>query len=291
MKRIFFVSCAALTALVLLPELVQAEGRFSLRLQGGWAYVSAGDVNPGTQAYFDWNEAFWGESYFGYRTVHNGIELGGDLIFDLTPRLGLGIGGGYMTFSRASRISLYIPDVIGPYAGLRVKPTLSAVPIRLGLYLTLPLTRTFNFHADGGPSFYFRARYRDTWRTNLVQMETDSGYVDITTLAEKNNAPIGFQGGIGFEYKLSPKLFLCLDARGRYARFRGWRGSSVLESDIRTPFSEQGILYYESVPMLSGAPRVIMVQSDPPDGPGGEPRQAVIDFSGVSLQLGFRIRL
>jgi len=277
-------------ALSVLPGPASADGKFSLRLQGGWAYLSAGDINPGTQAYFDWREAQWGASEFGYRAAHNGFELGGDIIYELTPRLGLGLGVGYLRISRASRSFLSIPDVIGPYASLDVDPTLTALPIRLGLYLTIPLNRTFNFNADAGASVYLRARYSDVWRMAYQAMDTEAGYIDITTQTEKKAAPIGFQGGIGLEYKLSRKLFLCLDARGRYARFRGLEGSSALTSDFRAPFSEHGILYYESVPMLTGSPRLIMVQNSPPDGPGGEPRQAVVDFSGVSLQAGIRIQ-
>ena len=66
---------------------------------------------------------------------------------------------------------------------------------------------------------------------------------------------------------------------------------SVFESNGEILFSERGILFYEVVPELANEPRLLMVQSDPPDGPGSEPRQAVIDFSGVSLQFGIRIRL
>jgi len=32
-----------------------------------------------------------------------------------------------------------------------------------------------------------------------------------------------------------------------------------------------------------------MVQSAPPAGPGGQPREAVVDFSGISLQAGIKI--
>jgi hypothetical protein len=40
--------------------------------------------------------------------------------------------------------------------------------------------------------------------------------------------------------------------------------------------------------IMPNSPRLIMVQSDPPDGPGGYPRQAVVDFSGVGLRAGVR---
>ena len=288
--RLIFVT---ITALCLLPGLAFADGKFSLRVQGGWAYLSAGDINPGTQACFDWYETGWDVSGGGYRAVHKGFELGGDIIFELTPRLGIGIGGGYLRISRVSRVFLNDPDpdVIGAHADFVAEPRLSAIPVRLGLYLTVPLSRKFNFHADVGASYYFGAHYSDEWRMSNWAFEIETGYINVTTRAEKKKTPIGFQGGIGLEYELLHKLFVYLDARGRYAKFRGLQGSSVLESDYVSPFSEQGILYYESVPMLTDAPRLIMVQSSPPDGPDGDPRQAVVDFSGVSLQVGIRIRL
>jgi hypothetical protein len=227
--------------------------------------------------------------------MHNGYEFGGDVIFELTPRLGVGIGGGYLQISRASGMSFYFPDIIGPGAGVGAEPRLSAIPIRAGVHLTVPMSTKFNFHAEVGASYYFKARYRDEWRYGESSMETLIGYIYTVTRAEQKKAPIGFQGGIGLEYEVLHKLFLCLDARGRYARFRGLRGMTKVEEfwlgEPMTTLSETGKLYYESVPWLLGAPRLIMVQSSPPAGPGEEPRQAVIDFSGVSLQAGIRIRL
>ena len=285
--RLVFVT---VTTLCLLPGLVFADGKFSLRLQGGRTYISGGDVHHGTKALFypgPGEVLQVGE----YRGVHWGYEFGGDIIFELTPRLGIGVGVGYMLSSHTSEVeSLDLES--GADIVVRAEPKLSAVPIRLGLYLTVPISRKFNLYADAGASYYFRARYSDEWGWGwLDYLGTQIGYIQVTTRAERKKVPLGFQGGIGFEYKLSHNLYLCLDARGRYARFRGWKGSSVLESDYEMPFSEQGTLYYESVPMLTGSPRLLMVQSAPPDGPDGEPRQAVIDFSGVSLQVGIRIRL
>jgi hypothetical protein len=291
MNRLNLKITISAIALILLPGLALAEGKISLKLQGGWAYISGGDVNHGTQAYFDLREAQWGASEGGYRAVHNSYEIGGDIIYELTPRLGLSFGAGYLRISRTSRAALSIPEVIGPYAGLIAEPTLDAVPIRLGLDFVIPLNKRLNLHTEIGASYFFRARYSDEWRMLISSMDTVVGYVDIVTRAERKRAPIGFQGGIGLEYMLSQKLSLVFDAKGRYARFTGWHGSSVLESDTETPFSEEGSLYYENVPMLAGSPRLIMVQSDPPNGPGGEPRQAAIDFSGVNLQFGIQIRL
>ena len=274
-------------ALCLIPRIGLADGKFSLRLQGGWTYISGGDLNPGTRAWFDRIGTGWVKTG-GYRAVHSGLEFGGDIVFELTPRLGLSIGAGYMRFSRLSRVGLSTAEPSLWSGGASAEPRLSAVPIRAGVYLIVPWKKRFNVFVNAGVSYYYRSRYSDEWS---VEIYPGPSYVLITTRAENKKTPIGFQGGIGLEYKLSEKLFLCLDARGRYARFRGWKGTSVLESNYEIPLSEQGILYYEVVPTVIGAPRLLMVQSSPPDGPDGEPRQAAIDFSGVSLQVGIRIRL
>jgi hypothetical protein len=296
MKRWKLRITLAATALSLLPGAAFADGKLSLRLQGGWAYTSVGDVNPGTQALFDYEKAAWPASRGGYRAVHNGYEFGGDLIFELTPRLGVGIGGGYLQISpRASRMDLYDPELFFLDGYVFAEPRLSAIPIRAGVHLTVPLSTKFNFHAEVGASYYFKARYRDEWWYSTWSWETMTSSLRISTRAEQKKAPIGFQGGIGLEYEVLHKLFVYLDARGRYARFRGLKGTSTVEEsrlgEPVTTFSETGKLYYESVPWLPGAPRLIMVQTSPPAGPGGGPRQAVVDFSGVSLQFGIRIRL
>jgi hypothetical protein len=275
-------------AAFLLPGPVFADGKLRLRLQGGWTYILGGDVNHGTKAFF--YPGVWEVSSGGYRGVHSGYEFGGDIIFALTPRLGIGIGGGYMQISRYSQMSISPEEPSLSSALIVARPRLSAIPIRAGLYLTLPWRGKFNFLADFGLSYYFRARYSDEWRS-----ETFPGpiYILITTWAENKRAPIGFHAGISLEYELGRNLWLYLGARGRYARFRGWEGTSMLDSNYEPPVSEleQGILYYEVVPTVYHTPRLLMVQESPPDGPDGEPRQAVIDFSGVSLQFGIRIRL
>ncbi len=279
---------AGLLALILIPGQTLAGSKISLKLQGGWTYISGGDVNHGTQAYFDWREDLWPASEGGYRALHHGFELGGDIIFELSRTLGIGIGSGYLEASRLSQ--MWLDEGTNFDETVQAEPKLSAIPIRLGLFLTFPLTKRVNLTANAGASYYFQARYSDDWGS---WYSPDYSYIHawITTIAEKRGISLGFDGGLGIEYKLFNKVFVCLDAKGRYARFRGLEGTSEFSSYEYDPFSIQGKLYYESVPMLPDAPRLIMVQSDPPDGPGGEPRLAVVDFSGVSLQAGIRIRL
>jgi hypothetical protein len=283
-------------ALCLIPKLAFASGKISLRLQGGWTYISGGDVNPGTQDWFYYNKVDWVTLWYrGYRAVHDGYEFGGDIIYALSSRIGISVGGGYLRISRASSMGLLtiVPSLWNGAA--RANPKLSAVPIRVGMHLTMPLSRKANFLAEGGVCYYFNARYSDELEAAEFVGEMLSSYRRITTSAEAKGVPLGLHGGLGFEYRLLPNLFLSLSALGRYAKFRTWEGSSEYELfefvEGTTTFSEQGILYYELVPDLPNPPRLIAVQSSPSMTIGPEPRKAVIDFSGVSLQFGIRIRL
>jgi len=283
-------------SLVLVQGVVLADSRISFRLTGGGTYISGGDVNPGTQDWFYYSKADWVTLWYGgYRAVHNGYEFGCDIIYALTPRLGLSIGGGYLRISRASTMGLLtiVPSLWNGPA--RAKPKLSSVPIRVGMHLTMPLSRKVNFLAEGGVCYYFNARYSDELIAAKFESDILISYKRITTSAEAKGVPLGLHGGLGFEYRLLPSLFLSLSARARYARFRSWEGSSEFEIfefvEGWTTFSEQGILYYELVPHLPDPPRLITVQGSPSMTIGPEPRKAAIDFSGVSLQFGIRIRL
>ena len=268
-----------------------ADSKLSFRLTGGGTYISGGDVNPGTKAFFD--PGTWLASSGGYRSLHSGYEIGGDIIFAFTPRLGLGIGGGYVQISRYSQMGLS-PDSPSFVHGLVSSDTkLSAIPIRAGVFLTLPLRGKFDILADLGLSYYFKSSFGNESMRLFLSDGTMYSFLVITTRAEKKGFPVGVHAGVCLEYKLGQNYSFFLGAQARYARFRGWTGRSVLLDNSDPPLSEYegGTLYYEDVPELAGAPRLLMVQESPPPGPEGEPRQAVIDFSGVSLQLGIRIRL
>ncbi len=291
LKGLKFRFALSAIALIVLPGLAFSDGKISLKLHGGWAYLAGGDVNHGIKAFFDYYEGIWPEASGGYRQLHNAYGLGGDVIFELTPHLGIGIGGWYLQISRASSMYLDDPEIATVYADVAAEPRLSAVPIRTSVHLTFPLSGKLNLHAEVGTSYYLKIRYSDEWFYSVWVMEEEATFIHIVSRAEKGKTPIGFQAGAGLEFRLSPRIFLCMDAQGQYARFRGLKGWSLLERDGEIPVSEQGILYYETVPILPNAPRLIMVQTSPPSGPGGEPRQAAIDLSGISLRFGIKIRL
>jgi hypothetical protein len=289
--------------LYVLPSIALADVHISLKLRGALGYHLASGLNNGTKDFL-----LWGRTYFtppseggvklDYRALHAGYEWGGDIIFELSPKVGFFIGAGYLQISKSpglhspmQTITAYSEDWTEFFSDTKV----TAIPLRLGLNLTRPLGRSFDFTGSLGIAYYLHARYDArlvVWQPSFWLLE-EPWQITHTT-AEKKRFPLGLQAGLGIEYKAVKRMAFFIEALANYARFRGLEGTTVSEEGafggFFPSFSEQGKLYYESVPIIPNAPRLIMVQSSPPAGPGGEPREAVVDFSSVSLQAGIRIR-
>jgi hypothetical protein len=275
-----------------MPKPTRADVNTSLKLHGGWASIAGGDVNSGNRGFFDWRSASWPVLEGKYQPVHNGYNYGIDFMLELKRGMGVGVGLGYLRVHKRHAIGVSDPDTRW-YGGVEAEPELNAMPIRLSLFMNSSLTKKISFAANVGASCYLRARYDDhIGESDFNDLGMLARFIACTTRTEKKGGAMGIDGGVGLEYEIVRNIFLCLDGQARYAKIRGFEGSSELVSDTwGSPLLQEGKLYYEEVPLLSGSPRLIIVQSDPPDGPDGEPRRAVIDFSGVNLQVGIRIRL
>ncbi len=308
MKKKYLYIYVSACVLWLIPQPTLADGRISLRLWGGWAYLAVGDVNAGTQAFFDWGKTYLppppgGTITGGYEPIHWGYELGGDVIFQLSPKLGVGLGAGYLQMSRETPPTPYtrpyvMMSIDDPLTGdsteFTVGTKISTIPIRASLFLSLPIGKKIDITANVGVSYYLQAEYHADWLVGVLNSYGTGPDSRLSTTAEKKTAGFGLQGSVGIEYKFTRTTGLFIEAQGRYAKFKGFEGTSTsvpneFNGGILPSFSETGKLYYESVPTLPGSPRWIMVQSAPPAGPGGQPREAAVDFSGVSFLFGVRV--
>jgi hypothetical protein len=278
-------------------QMERTEAKLSslvLRLFGGLSQAEAGDVNEGLDGYFEvfklYSALGYGTTTGSYNPLRAGYNFGADLVFQITRHIGIGIGAGYMRFSKSSHMTFSHGSEDIKISGT---PTLSAVPIRLGLFLTLPLGSKLNLTLDAGAAAYAALKLDAKQR-----LDYPYGYWMETSLSATRSAPqfdnLGYQGSLGFEFMVSRNTGFFVEAFGRYARLKNFEKATALnknsDGDSETI---EGRIYLATYAYAEGGWSMFTVEGTPPVSvpPERVYREPKIDLSGFSFQAGFRIRL
>lgn len=282
-----------------LPLLADGGGRgfgFSFRAHGGISYLAAGDVNTANGGWFAYYRSMVDlydlEMTGGYSPVHLGSDVGAEAIIHLSARIGVSVGLGYLRSSRSATMTMNNPaepNLVTHAA----RPALSAIPIRLGLVIAVPLAPKTSLLASAGGAYFAAVKYREVHRTDIA-----SGYwwERMITAEMNRKSNVGFEAGLGVERQISGNLFLFVEARGRYARFKDF-DQAVMTTDSADMEPEQtvGKIYLGTFTnyQVPGTWADFHVDSEvPPTWPEySEYREARFDFSGICLQVGFRVRI
>lgn len=279
---------------------VPAAGRgltVDLRLHGGFSRLAAGDVNTGSGGLYGFYQLFvdYGDytAEGGYTPLHGGFDAGADVVFGLSRRLGVGLGVGFLRSAGVGDMTLTPPDASGDLL-ISGGSSLSAFPVRLGLYYALPLGRKLSLTANAGGAFYARLRFRDRFHYESGGLFGTQAITGTRTSLTKN---LGFQGGLGLAYDVSPKWGVFVEAQGRYARFANFGSVRIdvasAEGGSQTRYGK----IYLRTQTLSEDPLIVwntfVVQDMPPtpDPPELVIREPRFDLGGLCLQAGVRIRL
>jgi len=285
LHRIAGIFSLTLALVIGLSWPAQAQSRFGLKISGGLGTFLANEANEGNKGLLDgWATEFqvdYGYTASGkYKPFHLGFEAGVDLIFYLTPNVGLGIGGGYLESFSKSIVNLTKGSDTGTITS---KPHVSAVPLRASLYLSLPLGTSASLVLQGGAGYYL-AHYEDDFT-----IEEGLYWLDLVNKA--NATGIGFHGGLGVEVNFGPNFALVLEAQARSAVISGFEGTFEYSDSSANYFSEQGKLYFIKAVDPLGTFSIIEVYATPPSGADIlDQHEAKIDLSGFSARAGFIFR-
>jgi hypothetical protein len=267
------------------PNRAEAGLSFKVRLYGGLGYLSGGDLNSGLEGRMDpYKAALMGAGATAdgkFEPAHFGPALGGDLILQLSPIIGIGIGTGYIQASKE-------PSVIIVNAGhtytISVKPNLSAIPIKLSLFASVPAGPvTFNFHGGVG---YYLSKLSYLFRLAMAaesaeydgQLETRGGF--------------GLQGGIGLEFHIASAINFFIEAQGRYLRIDGFEGTETVKVTGNPTDTTTGKLYaFEQITAIGYYPWIAISDMDLTAIPALKARSAIIDFSGFAFVAGIVIKI
>lgn len=254
------------------------ESRLELWFLGGGNYSVGGDLNSGAQGFVDfYRDSYSIEEEFEAKPVHLSYLYGGEFSIPIGSNFYLGLGADFYHGERESLLELQeIPAV-----EIRTHPKIQAVPIRL--FVSYYPARSF--YIKTGIEYYFaKCEY-------FYRYLQDTYWIEWHGTAKTQGS--GILGAIGVDLEMAPWLSFNIEATGRIAKISGFKGSDRSIDSNGEEHIENGTLYFfkgkgnaeEPFPLL-----FIRIRELTEDILISDPRRAIIDFSGVSLKAGFKLR-
>lgn len=272
------------------PAAAKGLSRLSVRLYGAYNYVSAADINKGARGLFDLLEIYngmgVGTAVGEYEPLHGGYDFGADIIYQISPKLGVGLGVGYMRSGSDDSLMAFLMGSTG--AIVTGTSTLSAVPVRLGVFATLPVAAKLDLTANAGGAWYAGLKL-----DAKEKIYGGGGWTEMAFSGSRSGlANVGFQGGLGLEYEVSRSMGFFVEAEGRYAKFKNFDTvTSTTTSSLGGSESVTGKLYIDTLTFPEGSYSTFTVETTPPVDSANETfREPKIDLSGFGLRAGIRIR-
>lgn len=270
------------------PDFWQEELEFfegiglSVQLSGGFTQFFGKEINDGASGLFgSWADYFTTSGYTldtRTKTFHSAYDVAGEIIYEIKPNLGVGLGLGIISGSKTSLLIVSGQDIFveQKFAGT---PRVRAVPIRLGLFLTLPIDRLVSLSFNAGPSLYFtKFSYflGPDWkeRESLIQIA--------------RSRKLGIHGGVALNLEMNKRVALFIEGHGRYAKVSNFEGE-----EIRTRYVdnqeltsvEEGTLY-----LLEDENKLYFaVLKEEPTG-FQRAKKVIFDLSGIGLRVGLRVK-
>ena len=265
---------------------------FNLKLAGGAGTWSGGDFNA---FYDDFNYQMNDYSrLFGVlidgkmENLNWGSDFEGEFILDLTERIGIGIGIGYIHRKNESSVSIKQP----PYSqSIEINPTFTAVPIHLNAYYALPVVPRIRAFFKAGVGYYFG---KSEFHVKQINSYNESTYYSEENNGNGSDNTIGFQGGLGIELDISDNISFFFEGTRRYAKFNDWDIKDIYSSTTGAEPQIRGTFYYyEELDLDTHVYyRNVQFGEEEPVGIGiKNVRKAIIDYAGISLRIGIKIRL
>lgn len=247
-------------------------------LSGGGGLFSPGDLNTGARGLADFYGDYFGADPDGeISPLDKHLVFSGDIAVSVHPKISLGIGADYLDGKKTSRISYIRGLNESIYAS---RPEIRALPVRAFVLYSI----SSHFYVKIGMEYCFtRCRY-------FYRLEEENFWQQWRGEARANG--VGALGGFGMALDLSSLVGFYFEVDGRYAKIDSFRGTDRYEDSTGLTSAENGKMYYYTAEVTGGKSfSLLYIRSRTPSEPGVvEPREASVNFSGLSLKAGLRIR-
>jgi hypothetical protein len=263
--------------------------KITLKIQGGWNTFGGGDLKRGIDGMYDNGVDFLTAS--GIEIVSNsrasnkgGLEVGGDFIYAVTPRFGIGVG---IAGVSAWKESHFLFDQ-GPFGdgSFQLRPRVKASTLRAGLYYSLPFAGILAVSIRGGPAFY-SAKYICSIGSGVGFFRDGLIYTSYTQ--EASSKKWGFEGGLGLELTPNPFVAIFLEVQGRQAKigdFEGDETADFFQGGQNRQVTLSGPVYIVDT---AGKPQLDIFPAN--ETVPTNARRVALDYSGITYLAGIKFRL
>jgi len=299
---LFIFSYASLTGITQAEERSNFIQRFSIKISSGLSYLTVGDINTflesENQRHIDRAQYFNGLKKGELKKVRFGFDSEIELTFDITSRLRIGLGSGFIYGGRESSSGFEVEESESFYVDFTYAPEIdvSAIPLKLGVYYTFPFKSEMKLYINGGIGYYFARTYfyrkqKEVFIKDGSIIGDYRGIVD-WDLSSKG---IGFHGGVGFEYSFTKNFSLFTEVQGRYAQIKKLERDNIYESSEYYGPHYCGTMYYFEEKrdiFIDKYYSSLGISREKPDEPEyRNVREARLDLSGFCFKVGIKIRL
>ncbi len=253
--------------------------RYSLALTAGAVYATIGDLNKAAQGLADLTSEQLGvPADRDIAPIHLTYLFGGELLFPLSTQFFLGAGVDYFFSKKETTLVFQKGTSSDQY---KAAPEITVLPVKFSLAF---YPASFLYFRIGVSYYFARCRY-------YYRLENEGIWKEWQGEAKARN--VGFWGGLGLEWNIAAPLAFFIEGASQFAPIKGFKGTGTyLDSSMTEPFAEDGNLYaYDAkISNLNTYPLLFVRNKLPSEGGVENARQAEVDFTGISLKAGFRIK-
>ena len=254
----------------------QVIKRFGFKFSIGSNYVSGGQLNEGAKGLADYYRETLGISgTYKVRPLHLSYLTSTEVFFPIYNNFSIGIGLDYYRGELESVVKFNRADFADYYSA---KPRVDAIPISVYIashpapFLSLKIGIEYYF---AKAYYYYRYQTEDFWQEWSGSAKAQG---------------IGFLFGAGYEYEIAPFAKLFVEAVGHYAKIEGFKGTDNYRESTSYSYSESGPLFFykSQVGLDKTVPLLYIRERKPAEAWVVDAKEALIDFSGVSLKAGIK---
>ena len=260
------------------PVYIFKKKQFFLNFTGGGNYVFGGDLNRGATGFADYYRSLLRSQGAGeVKPARLSYIFGGEFAIPLSSNFYMGFGLDYFLGEKESVVRFQDSSLTETH----MHPKIQAFPIRLFItYYPIPSVylKTGIEYYFAKCEYYYYYQSTDYWKEWRGKATAQGS---------------GILGGVGLDLKLSPAISFTIEVLGRYSKISGFKGSDTsIDSDGIIYTLEGTLFFYQGITSGETSVPLLFIADKAPseDVTISDPRMAIIDFSGISLKTGFRIR-